>query len=161
MLQVLMAFFFPLQGFFNCLTYLRPRYLRSKSRNPNATVRRIIYLALHHESHPIHGLQSMNGGVVQGETEEERMRYRYRRSTTASFYSVGNSKHRQSLTGEIDNDDASFSMNTVNAIASVSDYNRGRDEIALDAKNDEEGASNANSNDREALDSVAEELLPA
>jgi hypothetical protein len=52
-------------------------------------------------------------------------------------------------------------MNTVNAIASVPDYNRGRDEIALDAKNDEEGASNANSNDREALDSVVEESLPA
>jgi hypothetical protein len=89
------------------------------------------------------------------------MRYRYTRSTTASFYSVGNSKYRQSLAGEIDSDDASFSMNTVNAIASVSDYNRGREEIALDAKNDDEGASNANSNDREALDSVAEESLPA
>ncbi|KAL3815478.1 hypothetical protein ACHAXA_000715 [Cyclostephanos tholiformis] len=29
LLQVLMAIFFPLQGFFNCLIYLRPRYLRS------------------------------------------------------------------------------------------------------------------------------------
>ena len=101
----------------------------------------------------------MNVGVVQGETEEDRMRHRYARSTTASYYSVGNSKHRQISAGEIDNDDASFSMNTVNAIASVSDYNRGRDEIALDA--DDEGASNANTNDSEALDSVAEESLPA
>jgi hypothetical protein len=154
-----MAIFFPLQGFFNCLIYLRPRYLRSKSRNPDAPVRRIIYLALHHESHPIHGLQHMNGGAVSGETEEDRMRLRYRRSTTASYYSVGNSKHRQRSAGEIDNDDASFSMNTENAIASVSDYNRGRDEIAPDAKNGE-GASNANGNDREALDLVAEESLP-
>jgi len=30
-----MAIFFPLQGFFNAIIYLRPRYLKHKSANPN------------------------------------------------------------------------------------------------------------------------------
>ena len=34
-LLVLMAIFFPLQGFFNAIIYLRPRYLKHKSANPN------------------------------------------------------------------------------------------------------------------------------
>eukprot|EP00584_Thalassiosira_punctigera_P007922 CAMPEP_0172535842 /NCGR_PEP_ID=MMETSP1067-20121228/7677_1 /TAXON_ID=265564 ORGANISM="Thalassiosira punctigera, Strain Tpunct2005C2" /NCGR_SAMPLE_ID=MMETSP1067 /ASSEMBLY_ACC=CAM_ASM_000444 /LENGTH=453 /DNA_ID=CAMNT_0013320799 /DNA_START=364 /DNA_END=1725 /DNA_ORIENTATION=+ len=131
-LLVLMATFFPLQGFFNCLIYLRPRYLRCRSRNPDAPVRQLLKLSLYHESHPIHGLQQNRGppgGAAGGggtdvrnpqrETEEERRR---RRSSTASFYSMGNSKLRNSDAGE-GGDDASYSINTVNAIASVSDYN--------------------------------------
>jgi len=116
-LLVLMATFFPLQGFFNCLIYLRPRYLRSRSRNPDAPVRRIMRLTLYHESHPIHGINQPSTGAGEGGgTEEERRR---RRSSTASFYSMGNSKLRHSSAGEsIDNDE----VNTVNAIASVSDY---------------------------------------
>lgn len=148
-LQVLMAIFFPLQGFFNCLVYLRPRYLRSKSRNPNASARRIIYLSLHHESHPIHRLQNTNGGTVPWEREEDRM---YTRSTTASYYSAGNSRLRS--VEELDsNDDASFSITSVNAIASVSDYNRGCDEIAPDAKN-VEVESNVNMNDDIGRDEI-------
>eukprot|EP00571_Detonula_confervacea_P012427 CAMPEP_0172304196 /NCGR_PEP_ID=MMETSP1058-20130122/5628_1 /TAXON_ID=83371 /ORGANISM="Detonula confervacea, Strain CCMP 353" /LENGTH=431 /DNA_ID=CAMNT_0013015321 /DNA_START=305 /DNA_END=1600 /DNA_ORIENTATION=+ len=120
-LLVLMAIFFPLQGFFNCLVYLRPRYLRSKSRNRDATVRRLMYLTLHHESHPIHGLQNMNRRGHQEVDERGR-----RRSLTASYYSMGNSKFRANSIGESGADnscDASYSINTVNAIASASDYN--------------------------------------
>lgn len=126
-LLVLMATFFPLQGFFNCLIYLRPRYLRSRSRNPDAPVRRLMLLSLYHESHPIHGIQntgaSPGGGQYEqgrphiGETEEERWRMR---SSTASFYSMGNSKLKNGSSGA-DNDDA-YTINTVGAVASVSDY---------------------------------------
>ena len=111
-LLVLMAIFFPLQGFFNCLVYLRPRYLRSRSRNPDATFRHLIWLTLHHESHAIHGL---NQNTVAGRT----------RDLSRSYYTVGNSKMMQSSHNNnnnygdnIDTDD----INTVNAIASVSDY---------------------------------------
>ena len=113
-LLVLMAIFFPLQGFFNCLVYLRPRYLRSRSRNPDATFRHLIWLTLHHESHAIHGL---NQNPVAGRT----------RDLTRSYYTVGNSKMMHSSSNNnnnnnygdnIDTDD----INTVNAIASVSDY---------------------------------------
>lgn len=119
-LLVLMAIFFPLQGFFNCLIYLRPRYLRCRSRNPDAPVRRLIYLSLYHESHPIHAPPQQDGGQP-GETEEDRRR---RRSSTGSFYSMGNSKLRAS-SGEGGNVESGVydDVNTVNAIASVSDYN--------------------------------------
>jgi len=43
-----------------------------------------------------------------------------RRSSTASYYSTGNSKMKRSPAG--DNDDASYSINTVNAIAAESDF---------------------------------------
>lgn len=33
-LLVLMSIFFPLQGFFNCLIYLRPRYLKERRKSP-------------------------------------------------------------------------------------------------------------------------------
>ncbi|KAL7519445.1 hypothetical protein ACHAWF_000241, partial [Thalassiosira exigua] len=84
-LLVLMATFFPLQGFFNCLVYLRPRYLRCRSRNPDASRRRIMLLSLYHEGHPIHGTGTSpqdrrRRGPAGGETEEERRR---RRSSTA------------------------------------------------------------------------------
>jgi len=138
-LLVLMATFFPLQGFFNCLVYLRPRYLRSRSRNPDEPVRRVMWLALHHESHPIHGLQTQHSPDGQAvETEEERRR---RRSLTASFYSMGNSRRQSNES--IDNDDVSCSINTVNAIASVSDYNS-------------EPRARAETDDRATLDAVEE-----
>ncbi|KAL7532153.1 hypothetical protein ACHAXR_004470 [Thalassiosira sp. AJA248-18] len=123
-LLVLMATFFPLQGFFNCLIYLRPRYLRCKSRNPDAPVRRLLLLSLYHESHPIHGTQNVSPPGEQHEGEEEE-RWR-RRSDTASFYSMGNSKLKQnnSSAGDSGGGDDCYTINTENAIASVSDYNR-------------------------------------
>ena len=151
-LLVLMATFFPLQGFFNCLIYLRPRYLKCKSRNPDAPVRRLMLLSLYHESHPIHGVPAAQGGIQQGgqgadgETEEERRR---RRSSTASFYSMGNSKLRQGSGGEsVDNDD----INTVNAIASVSDYNNNNN----NDNNNSRPKSKRTSDDRATLEKVEE-----
>lgn len=90
-LLVLMAIFFPLQGFFNCLVYLRPRYLRCRSRNPDASVRQVMMLALYHESHSIH-----RKGIAQATSNappaEIKMQEKPQRSSTASFYSIGNSK---------------------------------------------------------------------
>jgi hypothetical protein len=48
----------------------------------------------------------------------------------------------------------------VNAIASVSEYDRGHAEIAPDAKDDEGESSTDINDDGEALDSVVEESLP-
>lgn len=108
-----MAIFFPLQGFFNCLVYLRPRYLRSRSRNPDASFRHLIWLTLHHESHAIHGLHQ---NPMAGR----------RRSSTRSYYAVSNSNVKQSSNNNNnnygDNDIDTDDINTVNAIASVSDY---------------------------------------
>lgn len=33
-----MAIFFPLQGFFNAIIYLRPRYLKQKQKNPDRSI---------------------------------------------------------------------------------------------------------------------------
>jgi len=54
------------------------------------------------------------------ETEEERRR---RRSSTASFYSIRNSRTNINPTAGDQADDASCAINTVMAVASVSDYN--------------------------------------
>lgn len=131
-LLVLMATFFPLQGFFNCLIYLRPRYLRSKSRNRDATLRRLLWLTLHHEGHPIHGTDQQRrlpagrqgdavdgrGGEGDGYAEHDR-----RRSDTASFYSMGNSRNNRRPSDNLESDESGFDdVNTVAAIASVSDY---------------------------------------
>jgi hypothetical protein len=93
-LLVLMATFFPLQGFFNCMVYLRPRYLRCRSRNPDAPMRQILLLSLYHDGHPIHRTgtspQDRKRQGPPGEIQVERPK----RSSTASFYSVGNSKIR-------------------------------------------------------------------
>ena len=114
-LLVLMAIFFPLQGFFNALIYIRPRYLRCRSRNPDKPTHKLFFMALHHESHPIHGSQMapnphhhqdrINGGGEEG-----------RRSSTSSFYSMGTSKKRLS---DADSEDA-FSIDTEMAKAGES-----------------------------------------
>eukprot|EP00580_Thalassiosira_gravida_P020530 CAMPEP_0201679794 /NCGR_PEP_ID=MMETSP0494-20130426/49319_1 /ASSEMBLY_ACC=CAM_ASM_000839 /TAXON_ID=420259 /ORGANISM="Thalassiosira gravida, Strain GMp14c1" /LENGTH=447 /DNA_ID=CAMNT_0048163387 /DNA_START=131 /DNA_END=1474 /DNA_ORIENTATION=+ len=128
-LLLLMAIFFPLQGFFNCIIYLRPRYLRTKSRNRDAPMRRLLYLTLYHESHPIHGLQLNRSDSGEGATNGYRLRpreteeeWRRRRSSTASFYSIRNSGSNP-VPRLNDTDEASCAINTVMAVASVSDYN--------------------------------------
>ena len=45
-LLVLMAIFFPLQGFFNAIIYLRPRYLKHKSANPDRSFLAICWSVL-------------------------------------------------------------------------------------------------------------------
>lgn len=45
-LLVLMAIFFPLQGFFNAIIYLRPRYLKHKQANPNRSFLSICWTVL-------------------------------------------------------------------------------------------------------------------
>lgn len=115
----MMAIFFPLQGFFNCMIYLRPRYVRCKTRNPDASFRRLMFLIMHHEGHPIHATTTPDGQPVRRAwetSEEERERSRRRRSDTASFYSTGNSKLKTSSFEEGDIDD----INTVQGVASVS-----------------------------------------
>ena len=107
-----MATFFPLQGFFNCIVYIRPKYLRSKSRNPDATFKRLLWLTLHHESHPINESMTLEEQRMAQRTEEERIRQ------SAMYYSVGNSKNPQ-FTQYLESDD----INTANAgVASLSDY---------------------------------------
>ena len=115
----MMAIFFPLQGFFNCMIYLRPRYVRCKTRNPDASFRRLMFLIMHHEGHPIHATTTPDGQPLRRAwetSEEERERSRRRRSDTASFYSTGNSKLKTSSFEEGDHDD----INTVQGVASVS-----------------------------------------
>ena len=105
-----MAIFFPLQGFFNCIVYLRPRYLRSKSRNPDATFKRLLWLTLHNESHPIHGIEMTQEQKRMAQREEDE-----RRRQSAMYYSVGNSKNPPQY---FESDD----INTVNGVASLSEY---------------------------------------
>jgi len=45
-LLVLMAIFFPLQGFFNASIYLRPRYLRIRAAQPDMKIRNVLYYTL-------------------------------------------------------------------------------------------------------------------
>mmetsp|Transcript_29059 Transcript_29059/g.57993 ORF Transcript_29059/g.57993 Transcript_29059/m.57993 type:complete len:436 (+) Transcript_29059:79-1386(+) len=61
-LLVLMAIFFPLQGFFNALIYIRPRYLRCRSRHPERGVLKVFVMALYPEKRPIHGGQNVSPG---------------------------------------------------------------------------------------------------
>lgn len=109
-LLVLMAIFFPLQGFFNCIVYLRPRYLRSKSRNPDATFKRLLWLTLHNESHPIHGIEMTQEQKRMAQREED-----IRRQQSSMYYSVGNSKNPQQY---LESDD----IDTVNGVTSLSEY---------------------------------------
>jgi hypothetical protein len=53
-----MAIFFPLQGLFNSLIYIRPRYLRARSKNPLFSARKLFFMALHHDAHPIHATET-------------------------------------------------------------------------------------------------------
>ena len=106
-----MAIFFPLQGFFNCIVYLRPRYLRSKSRNPDATFKRLLWLTLHNESHPIHGIEMTQEQKRMAQREEDE-----RRRQSAMYYSVGNSKNPPQQYLESDD------INTVNGVTSLSEY---------------------------------------
>ena len=119
-LLVLMAIFFPLQGFFNFLVYCRPRYLRCKSRNPNLTTRKLLWLTLHPEEHTKSrgqaATQERQAPHVVREDNNQRGR-RNRRSVTASYYSVGNSIGRYQ-----DTDDDYTAINTVKAVADENDY---------------------------------------
>lgn len=82
-----MAVFFPLQGFFNCLIYIRPRYLRARSRNPTFSTRQLFFIALHHDSHPVHLMTTRPSAVNVAVTRPEFERQR--ESPTASDYSLG------------------------------------------------------------------------
>ena len=115
-----MAIFFPLQGFFNFLVYCRPRYLRCKSRNPNLTTRKLLWLTLHPEEHT----KSRGQAATQERQAPHVVREDYnqrgrgnRRSVTASYYSVGNSIGRYQ-----DTDDDYTAINTVKAVADENDY---------------------------------------
>ena len=110
-----MAIFFPLQGFFNALIYIRPRYLRCRSRNPDKPAHHLFIMALQNECHPARATPNDGPGSQPMETETER----HRRSCTASFYSTGNVKRKTSGEEEsVVGDD----IDTVNARADESDF---------------------------------------
>jgi len=120
-LLVLMAIFFPLQGFFNFLVYCRPRYLRCKSRNPNLSTRKLLWLALQPEDHTKRrGQPATREGQTPyvGREESDQRSSRDRRSITQSYYSVDNNfaKYPHN-TG-----DDYTAINTVKAVADENDY---------------------------------------
>lgn len=143
-LQLLMAVFFPLQGFFNSLIYLRPRYLRARSRNPLFSFKQLFFIALHHDGHPIHGTTTRPSAV----NADPRPQWeRQRESPTASEYSLGpRNQIGQSADDEYTDaaEDGLYSVaDTVNAKADESEFkNRGVIEEAQNASpEDEEGGS--------------------
>ena len=124
-LQLLMAIFFPLQGFFNSLIYIRPRYLRARSRNPTFSMRRLFLIALHHDSHPVHLITtrpSAVNNVVDTRPEFERQL----ESPTASDYSIGPRQIDPSTEDGYSSDvvdDGIYSVaDTVNARADESEF---------------------------------------
>jgi len=125
MLQLLMAIFFPLQGFFNSLIYIRPRYLRARSRNPTFSMRRLFLIALHHDSHPVHLITtrpSAVNNVVDTRPEFERQL----ESPTSSDYSIGPRQIDPSTEDGYSSDvvdDGIYSVaDTVNARADESEF---------------------------------------
>jgi len=157
-LLVLMAIFFPLQGFFNALIYIRPRYLRCRSRNPGKSWRYLFYIALHRDGHPIHGTPTRGSSLPMENRRDMRADGR-RRSSTASFYSTGNSKRRLSAGSNYSSDgEASCSVaDTVNARADESEFrknNKSKGEDALDAVTEDcdEDAPQVNESDDSADD---------
>lgn len=120
-LLVLMAIFFPLQGFFNFLVYCRPRYLRCKSRNPTFSTRKLLWLALHPEDHPKSRGQAATRErqTPYGGREDNNHRGGSdRRSVTSSYYSVGNNFPKYPH----DTGDDYTAINTVKAVADENDY---------------------------------------
>ncbi|KAL7517032.1 hypothetical protein ACHAWX_001992 [Stephanocyclus meneghinianus] len=120
-LQLLMAVFFPLQGFFNAFIYIRPRYLRAKSRNPQFSARKLFRIALHHDGHPVHG-SSTRGYAVQ---RDPRPRWeRRRQSPTASDFSIAIPQMGQSTDGDsaVAEDGPTSVADTVNARADESEF---------------------------------------
>jgi len=151
-LLVLMAIFFPLQGFFNFLVYCRPRYLRCKSRNPDLSTRKLLWLALHPEDHMKNRGQAatreMQRPYERG-GENDRPASRDRRSLTASYYSVGNNFAKYPHNTGDDHTD----INTVRAVADENDYRRPEmEKIEQDRNRNIDDAS-------DAVDDVEEQRL--
>jgi len=163
-LLVLMAIFFPLQGFFNFLVYCRPRYLRCKSRNPNLSTRKLLWLALHPEEHTKNRGQAATRERQRqyaGGEENDRRVGRDRRSLTASYYSVGNNFAKYPHNTGDDYTD----INTVKAVADENDYRRpdrekeeqDREKIEQDRNRNSDDASGAVDDEEEQrLNSVTE-----
>ena len=90
-LLLLMAIFFPFQGFFVFIVYCRPRYVRCKSRNPNLSARELLWLTLFPQEQD-HNTNWLPGDTLAavGRGDNNQGGSNKRRSITASFYSVGN-----------------------------------------------------------------------
>eukprot|EP00984_Skeletonema_dohrnii_P022716 scaffold11812_cov137-Skeletonema_dohrnii-CCMP3373.AAC.4 len=103
-------------GFFNFLVYCRPRYLRCKSRNPNLSTRKLLWLALQPEDHTKRRGQPATRERQTPESDQRSSRDR--RSITQSYYSVDNNfaKYPHN-TG-----DDYTAINTVKAVADENDY---------------------------------------
>ncbi len=150
-LLVLMAIFFPLQGFFNFLVYCRPRYLRCKSRNPNLSTRKLLWMTLHPEDHTRNRGQTAQRErqtpYVEREQENQRAA-RARRSVTASYYSVGNNNFAKY---PHDTGDDYTAINTVKAVADENDYKTDRE------KQSDNASDTANVEEETKTNTVAED----
>lgn len=165
-LLVLMAIFFPLQGFFNFLVFCRPRYLRCKSRNAGLPTHKILWLALQPEDHTRNRGRATNDRQRPSAGREVNYRQgcadrltttsynatqasnnrKYPHNTDRSYYAIQTSKNAT--------DDDYSEINTVKAVADDSDFRRPDSEI--EDQNDNRDAPDADE-EGQRLDAVAEE----
>lgn len=134
-LLVLMAIFFPLQGFFNFLVFCRPRYLRCKSRNPGLKTRQLLWMTLHPEDDTKNRGPAATRGGQPRPTDRRRYTGRDRRSMTQSYYTVETShNYRRSYPTSDDYSD----VNTVKAVADENDFRRPEDDKVEEGDNEDE-----------------------